>query len=142
MAEAISTPRINSPYLDSFTNQTIRLVGKVVQLRGGMATIDSQGHVTAHLNRVSLGTFLPLYLVLHISITRVYIIYYIYIAFLHGRPPGQRRMVEGGRGSCLVRQLQLFCGAMACCLTLVAVVVVVSAGPRCLTLCRCARNPI
>jgi len=53
MAEAISTPRINFTYLDSFTNQTVRLVGKVVQLRGEQATIDASGNVTAHLNRDS-----------------------------------------------------------------------------------------
>jgi hypothetical protein len=52
MAEAIATPRINSSYLDSFTNQTVRLTGKVVQLRGDQATVDSNGNVTAHLNRV------------------------------------------------------------------------------------------
>ncbi|KAH6724293.1 replication factor A protein 3 [Leptodontidium sp. 2 PMI_412] len=51
MAEPISTPRITSTYLDSFTNRTIRIVGKVTQLRGDQATIDSDGIVTAHLNR-------------------------------------------------------------------------------------------
>jgi len=51
MAETLSTPRITSPYLDSFTNRTIRLIGKVVQLRGEQAIIDSEGNVTAHLNR-------------------------------------------------------------------------------------------
>jgi replication factor A3 len=30
------------------------IVGKVVQLRGDQATIDADGNVTAHLNRVSL----------------------------------------------------------------------------------------
>lgn len=53
MAEAISTPRINSSYLDSFTNQTVRLVGKVVQLRGEQAVVDAEGNVTVHLSRVS-----------------------------------------------------------------------------------------
>jgi len=53
MAEAVATPRINSQYLDSFTNQTVRIVGKVVQLRGEQATIDAGGNVTAHLNRDS-----------------------------------------------------------------------------------------
>ena len=53
MAEAMSTPRINSSYLETFTNKTVRLIGKVVQLRGEQATIDSMGNVTAHLNRVS-----------------------------------------------------------------------------------------
>ncbi|KAL3423260.1 replication factor A protein 3 [Phlyctema vagabunda] len=53
MAESISTPRITSEYLDSFTNRTVRIVGKVTQLRGEQATIDAQGNVTAHLNRDS-----------------------------------------------------------------------------------------
>ncbi len=59
MAEPISTPRINSTYLDSFTNQTVRLLGKVVQLRGEQATIDAGGNVTAHLNRVHLSSPSP-----------------------------------------------------------------------------------
>lgn len=53
MAEAIATPRINSSYLDSFTNQTVRMIGKVVQLRGEQAIIDAGGNITAHLTRVS-----------------------------------------------------------------------------------------
>lgn len=53
--EAFSTPRVNQQYLDSFTNQTVRLVGKVVQLRGEEATIDSNGMVTCFLTRVSLN---------------------------------------------------------------------------------------
>lgn len=53
MAEAIATPRVDSQYLDNFRNQTVRLVGKVTQLRGEQATIDSNGPVIAHLNRVS-----------------------------------------------------------------------------------------
>jgi len=53
MAEALSTPRITSQYLDSFTNKTVRITGKVTQLRGEQATIDSEGVVTAHLNRDS-----------------------------------------------------------------------------------------
>jgi replication factor A3 len=58
MAEPVSTPRVNSHYLDSFTNQTVRLVGKVVQLRGEKAIIFSQGHVTAHLNRVGCSFYI------------------------------------------------------------------------------------
>jgi hypothetical protein len=54
MAESIATPRINASYLDSFTGQTIRITGKVVQLRGEEATIDAAGNVTAHLNRVCI----------------------------------------------------------------------------------------
>jgi replication factor A3 len=51
MADPISTPRITSQYLDSFTNRTIRITGRVTQLRGEQAIIDSDGNVTAHLNR-------------------------------------------------------------------------------------------
>lgn len=53
MAEAISTPRITSEYLDSFTNKTVRLVGKVTQIRGEQATVDARGNVTVHLARDS-----------------------------------------------------------------------------------------
>lgn len=49
----MSTPRITSQYLDTFTSRIIRLVGRVTQLRGDTATIDSEGNVTAHLNRDS-----------------------------------------------------------------------------------------
>ncbi|RDL39440.1 Nucleic acid-binding protein [Venustampulla echinocandica] len=51
MSELISTPRILTPHLDSFTSRTVRLIGKVVQLRGDQATIDCSGNVTALLNR-------------------------------------------------------------------------------------------
>ena len=60
MTEAMVTPRINATYLDNFTNQTVRLVGKVVQLRGEQVTVDSMGNVTAHLNRVRERRFLML----------------------------------------------------------------------------------
>ncbi|KZF26636.1 replication factor A protein 3 [Xylona heveae TC161] len=49
MTEA--TPRINASYLESFQGQTVRLIGKVTQLRGEQATIDANGSVTATLNR-------------------------------------------------------------------------------------------
>lgn len=51
MEPTLTTPRISSQYLDSFTSKTVRLVGRVTQLRGETATIDSEGNVTAHLNR-------------------------------------------------------------------------------------------
>ncbi|KAI9790722.1 MAG: hypothetical protein M1816_004863 [Peltula sp. TS41687] len=53
MAEDISTPRINAAYLDAFQNQTVRIVGRVIQLRGERATIDAGGNITAILNRDS-----------------------------------------------------------------------------------------
>jgi replication factor A3 len=61
MADSVSTPRINSQYLDAFTGKTVIIVGKVTQLRGESAIIDSEGAVTALLNRVRS---LPLSLVL------------------------------------------------------------------------------
>jgi replication factor A3 len=51
MADPLSTPRLTSPHLEHFTNRTIRLTGRVTQLRGETATLDSDGAVTAHLNR-------------------------------------------------------------------------------------------
>jgi replication factor A3 len=51
MADPLSTPRLTSPHLEHFTSRTIRLVGRVTQLRGETATLDSDGVVTAHLNR-------------------------------------------------------------------------------------------
>jgi hypothetical protein len=52
MAEQLSTPRITAPYLDNFVNRHVLLVGKVTQLRGEQATLDSEGTVTVILNRV------------------------------------------------------------------------------------------
>ena len=51
-----ATPRINARYLDSFTNQTVRILGKVTALRGDTATIDANGSVNVQLNRVSQAT--------------------------------------------------------------------------------------
>lgn len=50
----MSTPRITAPYLDNFVGRVIMLVGKVTQLRGDQATLDSDGTVTVLLNRVSI----------------------------------------------------------------------------------------
>lgn len=50
MSEA--TPRINASYLEHFTNQTVRILGKVIQLRGEQATIEAGGQVNILLNRV------------------------------------------------------------------------------------------
>lgn len=51
MAE--QTPRISAPYLEKFTHRTVRILGKVTQLRGEQATIDAGGSINLHLNRVS-----------------------------------------------------------------------------------------
>lgn len=50
MSEA--TPRINAQYLEQFTHQTVRILGKVTDLSGEQATLDAQGRITLHLNRV------------------------------------------------------------------------------------------
>jgi replication factor A3 len=52
MAEDVATPRINAQYLDAFRNQTVRIVGRVTQLRGEQATIDAAGNITVILSRV------------------------------------------------------------------------------------------
>jgi len=52
MSEA--TPRITAPYLEQFSHRTVRILGKVTQLRGEQATIDSGGSISVHLNRVIL----------------------------------------------------------------------------------------
>jgi mevalonate pyrophosphate decarboxylase len=60
MSEA--TPRITAPYLEQFSHQTVRILGKVRQLRGEQATIDAGGQVSVFLNRVSLmNTLLQLH---------------------------------------------------------------------------------
>ncbi len=76
MAEDMATPRVNAEYLNSFQNQTVRIIGRVTQLRGEQATIDAQGSVTVLLNRVSplslffffffFGAFHPFYGVMSI----------------------------------------------------------------------------
>lgn len=66
------TPRITSRYLDSFVGQVVMIVGKVAQLRGDTAVVDSDGNITAQLNRVCFGqVFLvsPLSLSLRFSFT-------------------------------------------------------------------------
>jgi len=51
MAEV--TPRVNAPYLQTFTGQTVRVLGKVVQLRGETAVVDAGGQINVLLMRVS-----------------------------------------------------------------------------------------
>ncbi|KAK3648575.1 hypothetical protein LTR56_004346 [Elasticomyces elasticus] len=48
-----ATPRINAPYLDQFQHRTVRILGKVRQLRGESATIDASGDIQVHLTRDS-----------------------------------------------------------------------------------------
>ncbi|KAI1014259.1 hypothetical protein LB504_008910 [Fusarium proliferatum] len=56
MAEQLSTPRITAAYLDNFVGKVVMLVGKVTQLRGEQATLDSEGTVTVLLNRMHCNT--------------------------------------------------------------------------------------
>lgn len=53
MAEQLTTPRITAPYLSAFASKIVMLWGKVIQLRGEEAIIDSDGTVQLILNRVS-----------------------------------------------------------------------------------------
>jgi replication factor A3 len=46
------TPRILAPNLQSFQHKLVRMLGKVVQLRGETAVIDAGGNVDVILNRV------------------------------------------------------------------------------------------
>ncbi|KAF2203254.1 ssDNA binding protein-like protein Ssb3 [Delitschia confertaspora ATCC 74209] len=48
-----ATPRILASHLSNFQHQTVRMLGKVVQLRGDQATLDAGGNVTILLNRDS-----------------------------------------------------------------------------------------
>ncbi|KAF2251010.1 replication factor A protein 3 [Trematosphaeria pertusa] len=45
------TPRILAPHLQSFQHKLVRMLGKVVQLRGETAVIDAGGNVDVILNR-------------------------------------------------------------------------------------------
>lgn len=45
-------PRINAPLLEQFQSRIVRVVGKVVELRGDRAVIDSRGAITVFLDRV------------------------------------------------------------------------------------------
>lgn len=60
MSEQAPTPRINAPYLENFTGQTVIITGKVTQLRGEVATIDANGEITVLLNRVCALPPVPL----------------------------------------------------------------------------------
>ncbi|KAF2670076.1 replication factor A protein 3 [Microthyrium microscopicum] len=47
------TPRINARYLEAFKDHTVRVVGKVTDLRGNTATIEADGPIVVQLNRES-----------------------------------------------------------------------------------------
>jgi len=47
------TPRILASHLQAFQHRIVRILGKVVQLRGETAVVDAGGNVDVILNRVS-----------------------------------------------------------------------------------------
>ncbi|KAK7751686.1 hypothetical protein SLS62_006347 [Diatrype stigma] len=49
--EPVSTPRISGRIIDGFVGRNVMIVGKVLQLRGDSAIIESEGQITAMLNR-------------------------------------------------------------------------------------------
>jgi replication factor A3 len=48
------TPRVLQPHLSSFQHRIVRVLGKVVQLRGENAVVDAGGQIDVILNRVSI----------------------------------------------------------------------------------------
>jgi len=54
-----STPRVTAAYLERFQNDTVRILAKVVSLRGEKATVEAGGEVTLVLNRVSACSLDP-----------------------------------------------------------------------------------
>lgn len=48
------TPRVLQPHLSQFQHRIVRVLGKVVQLRGENAIIDAGGQIDVILNRVRL----------------------------------------------------------------------------------------
>lgn len=54
-----STPRITAQYLEQFSHKNVRLVGKVIQLRGETAIVDAGGQITVLLNRVRFSPLSP-----------------------------------------------------------------------------------
>jgi|SRR5687768_10830471 hypothetical protein len=72
MAEQLSTPRVSARYLDSFTGKLVMIWGKVTQLRGDQASIDSDGVVNVLLNRVRFSARKPMLCHARASITKLY----------------------------------------------------------------------
>lgn len=46
------TPRVLASHLEQFRHRIVRVLGKVVQLKGESAVIDAGGHIDVQLNRV------------------------------------------------------------------------------------------
>ncbi|KAH6625121.1 replication factor A protein 3 [Boeremia exigua] len=49
--DAPQTPRVLQPHLAQFQHRIVRVLGKVVQLRGETAVIDAGGNIDVLLNR-------------------------------------------------------------------------------------------
>ncbi|PSN66495.1 ssDNA binding protein-like protein Ssb3 [Corynespora cassiicola Philippines] len=47
------TPRVLASHLEQFRHRIVRVLGKVVQLKGESAVIDAGGHIDVQLNRDS-----------------------------------------------------------------------------------------
>ncbi|KAL5119899.1 hypothetical protein ACEQ8H_002261 [Pleosporales sp. CAS-2024a] len=47
------TPRVLAPHLSAFQHRIVRILGKVVQLRGETAVVDAGGNIDVILNRDS-----------------------------------------------------------------------------------------
>lgn len=71
MSEQLSAPRITASYLENFQGRHVTIVGKVTQLRGEQATIDADGVVTLHLNRVCLPLHFYCFFSWHFVLHRV-----------------------------------------------------------------------
>ena len=56
------TPRVLQPHLSQFQHRIVRVLGKVVQLRGENAIIDAGGQIDVVLNRVRCNYFSVLHL--------------------------------------------------------------------------------
>ena len=67
-----ATPRINAQYLESFTNRTVRILGKVVALNGDTATVDAGGEVVVWLGRVRFAFFLGVIVLFYFALFLVF----------------------------------------------------------------------
>jgi len=55
--DAPQTPRILAPHLENFQYKLVRVLGKVVDLRGETAVLDAGGNIELILTRVRGYTF-------------------------------------------------------------------------------------
>lgn len=55
-----ATPRINASLLEQFSNRTVRILGKVIDLRGDTAVVDAGGQITVLLSRVRVSRLITI----------------------------------------------------------------------------------